>query len=42
MDRLAAAILDLVDTVKVNGQYCIKILPKTTQKNYVYIVDEGG
>ena len=40
--KIELGIKDLVESTKVNGEYCIQIVPRTNEDDYVYIEDGGG
>ncbi len=42
IEKIELGIKDLVESVMVNGEYCVQILPRTDEENYVYIRDDTG
>jgi hypothetical protein len=42
VDKIEEGIRDLQELTKVNGEWCIRIFPRETQANYVYIQDYSG
>ena len=42
LEKLYSAMDDLVESVKVGDEYCVRMIPRSVQNDYVYIVDGGG